>query len=173
MKFIHWILFLAVFSSSLAAVAPKKAAPNKGVPAKKTAAKTAVRTRGAPAAKSTGARSTTRSTKGKGPARPVASTWHSRQAVPTPERYKEIQDALVQKGYLHSEANGVWNPESTDALKRYQNENNLSPTGKLSSASLISLGLGPKNGIDPVSIPLPAKEPSAPNPESPRPEVHR
>ncbi len=172
MKFIHWILFLAVFSSSLAAVTPKKAAPNKGAPAKKTAAKTAVGQKGA-AAKSTGARSTTRSTKGKGSAHPVASTWHSRQAVPTPERYKEIQDALVQKGYLHSEANGVWNAESTDALKRYQNENKLSPTGKLSSASLISLGLGPKNGSDPASIPLPAKEPSAPTPESPRPEIHR
>ena len=134
MKLIHWILFLAVFSSSLAAVAPKKAAPTK---------KTAVTKKGA------GKKPVARNTKGKkGPARPVASTWRSRQAVPTPERYKEIQEALAQKGYLKSEANGVWNAESVDALKRYQNENTLSPTGKLSSASLISLGLGAKNGSE-------------------------
>ena len=34
--------------------------------------------------------------------------FRSRQSGPTPERYREIQQALVDKGYLKSEPNGVW-----------------------------------------------------------------
>jgi len=64
--------------------------------------------------------------------------------APTPERYKEIQQALAEKGYLKSEPNGVWDAQSTDALRQFQTDKQLSPTGKLSSASLIALGLGPK-----------------------------
>lgn len=66
--------------------------------------------------------------------------------APAPERYKEIQDALVAKGYLRPEdANGSWNPASTEALKRFQGEQNLDSSGKINSLSLIALGLGPKH----------------------------
>lgn len=75
-------------------------------------------------------------------ARPVR---HASQLQPTPERYKEIQQALAQKGYLHSEPSGVWNQESADALRRFQQDQNLDPSGKLDSLSLIALGLGPKH----------------------------
>jgi len=68
----------------------------------------------------------------------------SYQQAPTPERYREIQQALVSKGYLKSEPNGEWNQDSQDALKRFQAEQNLTPDGKLNSLSLIALGLGPK-----------------------------
>ncbi len=64
--------------------------------------------------------------------------------APTPDRYKEIQEALVHKGYLHGEPSGKWDQESADALRRFQQEQNLQPTGKLDSLSLIALGLGPK-----------------------------
>jgi hypothetical protein len=64
---------------------------------------------------------------------------------PTPERYREIQQALVDKGYLKSDPNGVWDAQSVDALRQFQTDKNLSPTGKISSASLIDLGLGPKS----------------------------
>jgi len=67
-----------------------------------------------------------------------------RQASPSPDRYREIQQALVDKGYLKSQPNGVWDTESSDALKQFQTEKNLPPTGKITSASLIGLGLGPK-----------------------------
>ena len=74
-----------------------------------------------------------------------ATTWRNRQLSPTPDRYREIQQALVAKGYLNSEdANGTWNQNSTDALKRFQSEQNLDPSGKINSLSLIALGLGPK-----------------------------
>ncbi|MES1261031.1 MAG: peptidoglycan-binding domain-containing protein [Acidobacteriota bacterium] len=88
--------------------------------------------------------------------------------MPTPERYKEIQEALAAKGYLKSEPNGVWDSQSSEALKQFQTDHNFSPTGKLSSASLIGLGLGPKTSTAPVIPPVPNKEPGTPPGEAPR-----
>ena len=98
-------------------------------PAKKTASKKAL------AAKSKSP------SHGKTPVRRAASP--PRQASPTPDRYKEIQNALVAKGYLKSEPTGVWDAASVDAMKRYQSDQKQDPTGKLTAASIISLGLGP------------------------------
>jgi hypothetical protein len=82
--------------------------------------------------------------------------------APAPERYKEIQDALVAKGYLRSEdANGSWNPASTEALKKFQGEQNIDSSGKINSLSLIALGLGPKHDATPAlspASPQPAQE---------------
>ena len=75
----------------------------------------------------------------------AGTTWRSRQTVPTPDRYKEIQTALATKGYLHGEPNGVWGQESADALRRFQQDQNLQASGKLDSLSIIALGLGPKH----------------------------
>jgi peptidoglycan hydrolase-like protein with peptidoglycan-binding domain len=66
---------------------------------------------------------------------------------PTPERNKEIQQALIDRGYLAPPPTGVWGPESVAALRRFQQEQNLQPTGKLDSLSLIALGLGPKRSV--------------------------
>jgi peptidoglycan hydrolase-like protein with peptidoglycan-binding domain len=79
--------------------------------------------------------------------------------APTPDRYREIQQALIDKGYLKSEPNGVWDAQSQDALRQFQTDRKLSPTGKLSAASLIALGLGPKTGAasaSPPPVPPPA-----------------
>ena len=66
--------------------------------------------------------------------------------APAPERYQEIPQALVSKGYLKpEEASGVWDQNSSDALKRFQSEQKLPGTGKIDSLSLIALGLGPKH----------------------------
>jgi hypothetical protein len=78
-----------------------------------------------------------------------------RQLAPTKERYQQIQQALVEKGYFSGERNGVWGQDSVDALKRFQAEQNLTPDGKLSSLSLIALGLGPKR-LSAQSAPQPA-----------------
>lgn len=71
--------------------------------------------------------------------------------APSPERYKEIQDALVAKGYLRPEdvGNG-WNQASADGLKRFQGEQNIEASGKINSLSLIALGLGPKRDNNPT-----------------------
>jgi hypothetical protein len=68
----------------------------------------------------------------------------SYQQAPTPDRYREIQQALVSKGYYKGEPSGEWSADSSDALKRFQADQNLMPDGKINSLSLIALGLGPK-----------------------------
>jgi len=72
-------------------------------------------------------------------------TWRTRQLQPTPERYRDIQRALLQKGYLTGEPTGVWSQESIDAMRRFQADQKLASTGKIDSLSLIALGLGPKH----------------------------
>jgi peptidoglycan hydrolase-like protein with peptidoglycan-binding domain len=76
-------------------------------------------------------------------------SWRTSQAAPSPQRYKEIQEALAAKGYLQSPATGVWNQDSADALRRFQADQHLDATGKLSARSLIALGLGPKTETPP------------------------
>lgn len=68
----------------------------------------------------------------------------ARQTSPTTERYMEIQGALAAKGYYSGEATGLWDAESVQALKRFQQDQGLKPDGKLGALSLIALGLGPK-----------------------------
>jgi peptidoglycan hydrolase-like protein with peptidoglycan-binding domain len=83
--------------------------------------------------------------------------------APAPERYQEIQQALASKGYLKpEEASGVWDQSSSDALKRFQNEQKLQGTGKIDSLSLIALGLGPKHDsaeTRPAPLPVPGQNP--------------
>jgi peptidoglycan hydrolase-like protein with peptidoglycan-binding domain len=84
--------------------------------------------------------------------KPVASTRRAtapppRQQTPTPDRYKEIQQALVDKGYFSGPVDGTWGTGSVDALKRFQRDQNLTEDGKIGSLSLIALGLGPKRAV--------------------------
>jgi hypothetical protein len=75
---------------------------------------------------------------------------------PEPERLKEIQKALAEKGYFKGELNGEWNAESMAALKQFQTDRNLAADGKLNALSLIGLGLGPKHEQS-ATLPAPAK----------------
>jgi len=101
---------------------------------------------------------TTRRTSTVAARRPV-TTWRNRQAAPSPDRYREIQDALVAKGYLQpEEATGKWDGTSIEAMKRFQAEQKLDSTGKINSLSLIALGLGPK--YDSTASSKPAESPN-------------
>jgi peptidoglycan hydrolase-like protein with peptidoglycan-binding domain len=83
----------------------------------------------------------------------VRASWRTRQSSPTADRYREIQQALVARGYLSQEdANGTWGTSSTEALKRFQAEQTLDSTGKIDSLSLIALGLGPKHDSLPSGV---------------------
>jgi Putative peptidoglycan binding domain len=173
MKLISFgLFFLALVTGSLALSqtpagttvkrpAPKTATANSAVkkaPAKKGPASTA-----APAARKPGTATPTTSktrTGKNGKKTAAAAPARYRQLQPTPERYKEIQQALIDKGYLKHEPTGVWDQDSASALQQFQTDRKLSPTGKISSASLINLGLGPKISSDPITPPAP----SAPNP---------
>lgn len=89
-----------------------------------------------------------------------------RQNTPTPERYKEIQQALADKGYLKSEPNGVWDAQSSAALEQFQSDRKLDASGKLTAASLIALGLGPSTAPIPpdpaAKTPVEAAPPPTP-----------
>jgi hypothetical protein len=147
------------FGLSRAADAPKKkAAPDTKAPAQKsTVARKAAATKVAPRATATTAANRGRYTAT--PARPRTTTTYARrgrspqpvpvrryygQQAPTSDRYMEIQQALITRGFLQTPPSGSWDPATIDALKRFQEEQNLPPTGKISSLSLIALGLGPK-----------------------------
>ena len=67
------------------------------------------------------------------------------QQQPSADRYREIQQALADRGYFHGSTDGAWGSESTDALKRFQADQNLDVDGKIGSLSLIALGLGPRH----------------------------
>jgi len=111
------------------------------------------------AAKSQPATSRTTRSRSKSPARPAPVTRRYRQAQPTPDRYREIQEALASKGYLKSEPSGVWDASSVEAMKQFQTEKNLAATGKITAPALIELGLGPRN--QPMVGPPPVPDPSA------------
>jgi hypothetical protein len=74
----------------------------------------------------------------------------SRQSVPahpsapSADRYREIQESLISKGYLQSPASGVWDQNSMDAMRKFQTDQKQEPTGKITAKALIDLGLGPK-----------------------------
>ena len=88
------------------------------------------------------------------------------QTAPTPERYQEIQQAMVAKGYGPQAPNGVWGPEWSSALKRYQQDQKLEATGRLNSMSLITLGLGPKRE-PPAGVTAPPAQPPTGAPAPP------
>ena len=86
----------------------------------------------------------------------------SYQQQPTQDRYREIQQALGEKGYFAGEPDGNWGTESVDALKRFQRDQNLTEDGKIGALSLIALGLGPKrNGSAEAAVEAAAPEKSA------------
>lgn len=133
--------------------APAKAPVSKAPAAKSTASKAAPSKSAAtkpPATKAGASKSAaTRSgsaRKGTVASRRAVSPKRMTQQQPAEDRIREIQQALTEKGY-NVDVNGVWGPESTEALKKFQedqNINNMSGRGKLDSLTLIALGLGPK-----------------------------
>lgn len=143
----------AIACSSLAAT-PAKAHKRRHTV---TTAPTTAARKHTPVATKTASAKATKGHKGKVTHRPVRSY----QQAPTPDRYREIQQALASKGYYKGDPNGEWGADSSDALKRFQADQSLMPDGKINSLSLIALGLGPKR--------LSAKSDSAPQPARPAP----
>ena len=155
MRFVQAAALLSVLSAlaGVTATTPTKSTAAKKVTAKKTYS-----------AKGKAVKS--RSTKKAVP----AATWRTRQQNPTPERYKEIQQALVDKGYLKGDPSGVWDSASADAMQRFQSDQKLTPTGKINAPSLIGLGLGAKSAGAPEAAPLkPEAAPGVPAPSQTEP----
>jgi peptidoglycan hydrolase-like protein with peptidoglycan-binding domain len=64
------------------------------------------------------------------------------QTAPTPDRIREIQTALNREGALSAEPTGKWDDATTNAMKKFQENHGLNPTGKIDAGTLNKLGLG-------------------------------
>ena len=136
-----------------------KSTPGKSTPSKSTAKRALAKKAVAP---SSTAKTTSKRAKGKAVKAPPAATWRTRQQAPTPDRYKEIQQALVDKGYLKGEPTGVWDADSAGAMQRFQQDQKMTPTGKINAPSLIGLGLGAKSAGAPEAPPIKQEAPTPP-----------
>ena len=76
-------------------------------------------------------------------ARRAAAARRRAQLRPEPERIQEIQQALVQAGYLNAQPNGRWDDQTREAMRRYQADHGFPVTGLPEAKSLMKLGLGP------------------------------
>lgn len=140
-----------VKSTAIARTTPK-ASPAKTAPIRATAIrKTSYRAQ--PAKSNRVAASRYRRTVNRAPARAHVQS-------PSSDRYREIQQALADKGYYTAEVNGSWDQASIEALNRFKTEQKLRADGKLCSLSLIALGLGPKYEAVNVEQPSPASVPA-------------
>lgn len=167
-----------------------KKAPSKGIQAKSPPAKSAKQTgaKPAPAKSSANSKTAVAASKGnvsatvaktatrtaasqKSTARRTPAPRYHAQEQPTPARYREIQQALADRGYFQGAPDGVWGTESVEALKRFQTDQNLDADGKVGALSLIALGLGPKR--EKSAAPASAGTPISPAALEPSPEpVH-
>ena len=129
----------------------QKAAP-------KSSVDKAAATKTSPVAKKSASKSTTK-TGAKSKKQAVVARRPPLQQQPTAGRYKEIQQALADKGYFRGPVDGTWGLESVDALKRFQKEQNLDPDGKIGALSLMALGLGPRRGPAAAQAADPAVDP--------------
>jgi peptidoglycan hydrolase-like protein with peptidoglycan-binding domain len=66
-----------------------------------------------------------------------------KQMQPTPERYREIQQALIERGFLDGEPTGKWDERTIEAWKRFEESEDLPVDGKIDSKALMALGLAP------------------------------
>src|SRR5689334_1603420 len=64
------------------------------------------------------------------------------QALNTPA-VMQVQDRMRQAGLYSGRVDGVWGPDSQQALERFQQRNGLQVTGTLNQATAATLGLSP------------------------------
>lgn len=160
------IVILLALSSALGLFAATPGKQTKPAGTKKTAKKAstakASKSKGRVAARNTTGKKTAASkrstsskrTSSKKTSKQAAARYRrSAQKQPDPERYREIQQSLADKGYFAGPVDGTWGPDSLEALKRFQRDQNIDDDGKLGSLSLIALGLGPKRGADAAEKP--------------------
>jgi hypothetical protein len=148
-----WLLLLAAFTVGVISAGAAPPA-RKSAPANKASAAAARGShRPAPSVRSNAPRSAASRVRGRGRgARPVVTQRRRYgQPQPTEDRYREIQQALASRGYLQREPAGDWKSDCEEALKRFQKDQNLPPNGRITSLSLIALGLGPKRDSAPVA----------------------
>lgn len=81
------------------------------------------------------------------------------QMSPTPSRITEIQTALARDGAYQGDPSGRWDAATVDAMRQFQNDHDLNPSGKIDALTLQKLGLGSQ--VAGMGAPLPVAVPQA------------
>ncbi len=144
-------LFLCVWmmgAASLEAAAspkqkPAKTSAKKSVKSRVSTKRAVQRTAAVSKKKPVVTTSSKKSVQKKAPARKTVAPV-ARQLQPSNSRYREIQQALIDRGFLNGEPTGQWDQQSIDALKKFERSQHLRADGKIDSMVLIALGLGPE-----------------------------
>jgi peptidoglycan hydrolase-like protein with peptidoglycan-binding domain len=68
---------------------------------------------------------------------------------------RQVQNALVQRGHKDLKVDGTWSEATSGALKKFQGEQKLEPTGSLNLRTLRALGF--QAPLAELDIPAPAK----------------
>ena len=95
------------------------------------------------------------------------------QNAPTADRIRDIQSALNREGALNGQPTGKWDDATVDAMKKFQEDHGLSPTGKIDALTLNKLGLGSQTAGR--GAPIPSASSTAPPASStapPAPSTH-
>jgi peptidoglycan hydrolase-like protein with peptidoglycan-binding domain len=95
----------------------------------------------------------------------------------SPDQIRQLQQALNENGFNAGEVDGVFGARTREALKRFQTQAGLPPTGELDAQTLTAVGHGDKVGATGAGGPSsvgqtsgqgetsqqPAESPKAPN----------
>ena len=66
----------------------------------------------------------------------------------SPDRAREIQEALIKQNYLTGAPSGEWDTATEQAMQKYQADHGWQTKLTPDSRALIMLGLGPNNSAD-------------------------
>ena len=58
-----------------------------------------------------------------------------------PDDIRVIQRVLIERGLLHGEADGIWGPETREAITVYQRQQGIAVTGSIDMRTVSSLGI--------------------------------
>jgi len=58
-----------------------------------------------------------------------------------PDDIRVIQRVLIERGVLHGEADGIWGPETREAITVYQRQQGIAVTGSIDMRTVSSLGV--------------------------------
>ena len=64
----------------------------------------------------------------------------------TPDMIRSVQQTLAQDGSYRGRIDGVWGPQTEAAVRDYQQQHNLNPSGRLDRDTLAAMNLASTQG---------------------------